>query len=132
MCVCVCLYVCVGPLTTAPPPPSALCVSMCHSDSHHCSRSVSASPLNAGSLHHPHQNAERWRLSSASTPDITQRQRRRNSTPVGRHAERSPRDHGHTRSTSGRRVKANQTVTDPSKLNIKTECEGELQTVFPV
>ncbi|XP_068431202.1 MAP7 domain-containing protein 1-like isoform X2 [Clinocottus analis] len=50
--------------------------------SHHCSRSVSASPLNASSHHHPHQNAERWRLSSASTPDITQRQRRRNSTPV--------------------------------------------------
>nr|XP_057902199.1 MAP7 domain-containing protein 1-like isoform X2 [Doryrhamphus excisus] len=52
--------------------------------SHHCSRSASASPLNACS-HHPHQNsAERWRLSSASTPDITQRQRQRNSTPVGR------------------------------------------------
>uniref|UniRef100_G3NDL5 MAP7 domain containing 1b n=1 Tax=Gasterosteus aculeatus aculeatus TaxID=481459 RepID=G3NDL5_GASAC len=43
----------------------------------------SDSPLNAGSHHHPHHNAERWRLSSASTPDITQRQRRRNSTPVG-------------------------------------------------
>ncbi|XP_061839170.1 uncharacterized protein [Nerophis lumbriciformis] len=52
--------------------------------SHHCSRSASASPLNAFS-HHPHQNsAERWRLSSASTPDITQRQRQRNSTPVDR------------------------------------------------
>ncbi|XP_054619279.1 MAP7 domain-containing protein 1-like isoform X2 [Dunckerocampus dactyliophorus] len=52
--------------------------------SHHCSRSASASPLNACS-HHPHQNAaERWRLSSASTPDITQRQRQRNSTPVDR------------------------------------------------
>ncbi|TNN27456.1 Ensconsin [Liparis tanakae] len=66
------------------------------------SDSLSASPLNAGSHHHPHHNAERWRLSSASTPDITQRQRRRNSTPVGRDAERSPRDHGHTRLTSGR------------------------------
>ncbi|XP_061737525.1 MAP7 domain-containing protein 1-like isoform X7 [Nerophis ophidion] len=52
--------------------------------SHHCSRSASASPLNACS-HHPHHNsAERWRLSSASTPDITQRQRQRNSTPVDR------------------------------------------------
>ncbi|KAM9776350.1 MAP7 domain-containing protein 1b isoform 2-T2 [Syngnathus typhle] len=50
--------------------------------SHHCSRSASASPLNACS-HHPHQNsAERWRHSSASTPDITQRQRQRNFTPV--------------------------------------------------
>ncbi|XP_077404719.1 uncharacterized protein LOC144037256 isoform X2 [Vanacampus margaritifer] len=50
--------------------------------SHHCSRSASASPLNACS-HHQHQNsAERWRHSSASTPDITQRQRQRNSTPV--------------------------------------------------
>ncbi|XP_061521057.1 MAP7 domain-containing protein 1-like isoform X3 [Phycodurus eques] len=50
--------------------------------SHHCSRSASASPLNACS-HHQHQNsAERWRLSSASTPDITQRQRQRNSAPV--------------------------------------------------
>ncbi|XP_022613035.1 MAP7 domain-containing protein 1-like isoform X5 [Seriola dumerili] len=47
------------------------------------SDSPSASPLNACSHHHPHQNAaERWRVSSASTPDITQRQRRRNSTPV--------------------------------------------------
>ncbi|XP_027142612.1 MAP7 domain-containing protein 1 isoform X2 [Larimichthys crocea] len=51
--------------------------------SHHCSRSASASPLNVCSHHHPHQNAaERWRVSSASTPDITQRQRRRNSTLV--------------------------------------------------
>ncbi|XP_061737522.1 MAP7 domain-containing protein 1-like isoform X4 [Nerophis ophidion] len=48
------------------------------------SDSSSASPLNACS-HHPHHNsAERWRLSSASTPDITQRQRQRNSTPVDR------------------------------------------------
>ncbi|XP_034017316.1 MAP7 domain-containing protein 1-like isoform X2 [Thalassophryne amazonica] len=55
------------------------------SHSHHCFRSASASPLNACSHHHPHQNAaERWRVSSASTPDITQRQHRRNSTPVGR------------------------------------------------
>ncbi|XP_039977616.1 MAP7 domain-containing protein 1-like isoform X3 [Xiphias gladius] len=47
------------------------------------SDSPSASPLNACSHHHPHQNAaERWRVSSASTPDITQRQRRRNSTPM--------------------------------------------------
>uniref|UniRef100_A0A3Q4BFG2 Uncharacterized protein n=1 Tax=Mola mola TaxID=94237 RepID=A0A3Q4BFG2_MOLML len=49
------------------------------SHSHHCSRSASASPLNACSHHNA---AERWRLSSASTPDITQRQRRRNSTPL--------------------------------------------------
>ncbi|KAF7667255.1 hypothetical protein LDENG_00070020 [Lucifuga dentata] len=58
--------------------------------SHHCSRSASASPFNTCSHQHPHQsnaerwrsNAERWRVSSASTPDITQRQRRRNSTPL--------------------------------------------------
>lgn len=60
------------------------CVSpcvCCRSDSHQCSRSASASPLSACS--HQHRNtAERWRASSASTPDITQRQRRRNSTPV--------------------------------------------------
>nr|XP_020453311.1 MAP7 domain-containing protein 1-like isoform X2 [Monopterus albus] len=53
------------------------------SHSHHCSRSASASLLNACSHHHPHQNAaERWRVSSASTPDITQHQRRRHSTPL--------------------------------------------------
>ena len=66
-------------------PAAALCMFMCCSDSHHCSRSASASPLNASSHHHPHQSAERWRVSSASTPDITQRQRRRNSTPVRTH-----------------------------------------------
>uniref|UniRef100_A0AAZ3S7J5 MAP7 domain containing 1b n=1 Tax=Oncorhynchus tshawytscha TaxID=74940 RepID=A0AAZ3S7J5_ONCTS len=51
--------------------------------SHHCSRSASASPLDACSHHHPHRNtSERWRGGvSASTPDITQRQRRRSSTP---------------------------------------------------
>ncbi|XP_052328712.1 MAP7 domain-containing protein 1-like isoform X3 [Oncorhynchus keta] len=50
--------------------------------SHHCSRSASASPLDACSHHHPHRDSsERWRGGvSASTPDITQRQRRRNST----------------------------------------------------
>uniref|UniRef100_A0AAY4DRK0 MAP7 domain containing 1b n=1 Tax=Denticeps clupeoides TaxID=299321 RepID=A0AAY4DRK0_9TELE len=53
------------------------------SDPHsHCSRSASASPLTPCSHHHPHQRAsEQWRV-SASTPDITQRQRRRHSTPV--------------------------------------------------
>ncbi|KAM9415743.1 MAP7 domain-containing protein 1b isoform 2-T2 [Salvelinus alpinus] len=52
--------------------------------SHHCSRSASASPLDACSHHHPHRNpSERWRGGvSASTPDITQRQRRRSSTPL--------------------------------------------------
>uniref|UniRef100_A0A1A8QVJ9 Microtubule-associated protein 7 domain containing 1b n=1 Tax=Nothobranchius rachovii TaxID=451742 RepID=A0A1A8QVJ9_9TELE len=45
------------------------------------SDSSSASPF--GSSFHQHQNsAERWRVSSASTPDITQRQRRQSSTPV--------------------------------------------------
>ncbi len=48
-----------------------------------CSRSASVSPLTPCSHHHhPHQHsAERWRV-SASTPDITQRQQKRNSTPV--------------------------------------------------
>lgn len=51
------------------------------SDPHQCSRSASVSPLTPCSHHHPHQhNAERWRV-SASTPDITQRAHRRNSTP---------------------------------------------------
>uniref|UniRef100_A0A9J7XCZ2 MAP7 domain containing 1b n=1 Tax=Cyprinus carpio carpio TaxID=630221 RepID=A0A9J7XCZ2_CYPCA len=52
-----------------------------NSDPHQCSRSASVSPLTPCSHHHPHQHsAERWRV-SASTPDITQRQQRRNSTP---------------------------------------------------
>uniref|UniRef100_A0AAZ3RCC9 MAP7 domain containing 1b n=1 Tax=Oncorhynchus tshawytscha TaxID=74940 RepID=A0AAZ3RCC9_ONCTS len=44
--------------------------------------SASASPLDACSHHHPHRDSsERWRGGvSASTPDITQRQHRRNST----------------------------------------------------
>ncbi|KAK7139470.1 hypothetical protein R3I93_016568 [Phoxinus phoxinus] len=51
------------------------------SDPHQCSRSASVSPLTPCSHHHPHQHsAERWRV-SASTPDITQRAHRRNSTP---------------------------------------------------
>ncbi|XP_073677916.1 MAP7 domain-containing protein 1b isoform X3 [Garra rufa] len=51
------------------------------SDPHQCSRSASVSPLTPCSHHHPHRHsAERWRV-SASTPDITQRQQRRNSTP---------------------------------------------------
>ncbi|XP_067281707.1 MAP7 domain-containing protein 1b isoform X3 [Pseudorasbora parva] len=51
------------------------------SDPHQCSRSASVSPLTPCSHHHPHQHsADRWRV-SASTPDITQRQHRRNSTP---------------------------------------------------
>ncbi|XP_039534545.1 MAP7 domain-containing protein 1b isoform X6 [Pimephales promelas] len=51
------------------------------SDPHQCSRSASVSPLTPCSHHHPHQHsAERWRV-SASTPDITQRSHRRNSTP---------------------------------------------------
>ncbi|XP_077599457.1 uncharacterized protein LOC144214712 isoform X6 [Stigmatopora nigra] len=44
------------------------------------SDSSSASPLNCSSRQH--QSSERWRVSSASTPDITQRPRQRNSTPV--------------------------------------------------
>ncbi|XP_057683591.1 MAP7 domain-containing protein 1-like isoform X6 [Corythoichthys intestinalis] len=46
------------------------------------SDSSSASPLNCSSRQH--QSSERWRVSSASTPDITQRHRQRNSTPVDR------------------------------------------------
>ncbi|XP_010871812.1 MAP7 domain-containing protein 1 isoform X2 [Esox lucius] len=51
--------------------------------SRHCSRSASASPLDSCSHPHMHRDSsERWRGGvSASTPDITQRQRRRNSTP---------------------------------------------------
>lgn len=83
VCIClgVCLCVCRGPDLG---PVAAFCMSVCRSDSHHCSRSASASPLTACSHHHQN-NAERWRVSSASTPDITQRQRRRNSTPVTTH-----------------------------------------------
>ncbi|XP_046875469.1 MAP7 domain-containing protein 1-like isoform X1 [Hypomesus transpacificus] len=56
------------------------------SNSQQCSRSASASPLTACShLHHRHPDRhappDRWRV-SASTPDITQRPRRRNSTPL--------------------------------------------------
>ncbi|KAG7219386.1 hypothetical protein INR49_002818 [Caranx melampygus] len=47
----------------------------------HNNDSASISPLSATGTRH-HSNAERWRLSSASTPDITQRQRRTNSIPV--------------------------------------------------
>ncbi|XP_051519407.1 MAP7 domain-containing protein 1-like isoform X2 [Myxocyprinus asiaticus] len=50
------------------------------SDPHQCSRSSSVSPLTGCSHHRPHQhNTERWRVST-STPDITQRQHRRNAT----------------------------------------------------
>lgn len=84
-CVCMYLYVCVCVCWNPDLGPAAgLCMSMCYSDFHHCSRSASASPLNA-CTHHSQNAAERWRVSSASTPDITQRQRRRNSTPVGTH-----------------------------------------------
>ncbi|XP_064206182.1 MAP7 domain-containing protein 1a isoform X1 [Anguilla rostrata] len=48
-----------------------------------CPRSASASPLTVCNHHrHPHHRySERWKV-SASTPDITQRQRRRDSTPL--------------------------------------------------
>lgn len=46
-----------------------------------CPRSASASPL-AVCSHRPHRCSERWRVTT-STPDITQRPRRRDSTPVG-------------------------------------------------
>ncbi|KAG9334222.1 hypothetical protein JZ751_008470 [Albula glossodonta] len=47
-----------------------------------CPRSASASPLSVCNHHHrpQHRCSERWKV-SASTPDITQRQRRRDSTP---------------------------------------------------
>lgn len=46
-----------------------------------CPRSVSASPLTL-CTHQPHHRcSERWTVTS-STPDITQRQHRRSSTPV--------------------------------------------------
>ncbi|XP_036442763.1 MAP7 domain-containing protein 1a isoform X4 [Colossoma macropomum] len=45
-----------------------------------CPRSASASPLSVCS-HRPHRCSERWRVTT-STPDITQRQRRRDSTPM--------------------------------------------------
>ncbi|XP_057689593.1 MAP7 domain-containing protein 1a isoform X1 [Corythoichthys intestinalis] len=48
-----------------------------------CPRSSSASPLTL-CAHQPHHRcAERWRVTS-STPDITQRQHRRSSTPIDR------------------------------------------------
>ncbi|KAI5106349.1 MAP7 domain-containing protein 1 isoform X4 [Silurus meridionalis] len=45
-----------------------------------CPRSASASPL-AVCSHRPHRCSERWRVTT-STPDITQRPRRRDSTPM--------------------------------------------------
>ncbi|XP_058246217.1 MAP7 domain-containing protein 1a isoform X4 [Hemibagrus wyckioides] len=45
-----------------------------------CPRSASASPL-AVCSHRPHRCSERWRVTT-STPDITQRSRRRDSTPI--------------------------------------------------
>lgn len=50
-------------------------------DSHLCPRSASASPLTL-CAHQPHRRcSDHWRVTS-STPDITQRQLRRSSTPV--------------------------------------------------
>ncbi|XP_027005357.2 MAP7 domain-containing protein 1a isoform X4 [Tachysurus fulvidraco] len=48
--------------------------------SHLCPRSASASPL-ALCAHRPHRCSDRWRVTT-STPDITQRSRRRDSTPI--------------------------------------------------
>ncbi|XP_034029976.1 MAP7 domain-containing protein 1a isoform X2 [Thalassophryne amazonica] len=49
--------------------------------SHLCPRSTSASPLTL-CAHQPHRRcSDRWRVTS-STPDITQRQQRRSSTPI--------------------------------------------------
>lgn len=82
---CTALYVCNCKLVTK-------CVCMCarshthmllfidSSDSPVCPRSASASPLSVCS-HRPHRCSERWGVTT-STPDITQRQRRRDSTPV--------------------------------------------------
>lgn len=56
-------------------------LSSSSSDSPLCPRSASASPLTL-CAHQPHHRcADRWRVTS-STPDITQRQHRRSSTPV--------------------------------------------------
>lgn len=53
-------------------------------DSPLCPRSASASPLTL-CAHQPHHRcSDRWRVTS-STPDITQRQHRRSSTPVSLH-----------------------------------------------
>uniref|UniRef100_A0A8C5FS24 MAP7 domain containing 1b n=1 Tax=Gadus morhua TaxID=8049 RepID=A0A8C5FS24_GADMO len=49
---------------------------------HPRSDSPSGSPLTFCSQNAPQRSAERWRASSASTPDIMQRTRRRNSTPL--------------------------------------------------
>ncbi|KAJ8289527.1 hypothetical protein GJAV_G00002330 [Gymnothorax javanicus] len=47
-----------------------------------CPRSASASPLTVCNHHRPHHRcSDRWKF-SVSTPDITQRQRRRDSTPM--------------------------------------------------
>ncbi|XP_036393996.1 MAP7 domain-containing protein 1a [Megalops cyprinoides] len=47
-----------------------------------CPRSASASPLTVCNHHRPHHRcSDRWKV-SASTPDITQRQRRRDSAPM--------------------------------------------------
>ncbi|KAJ8340836.1 hypothetical protein SKAU_G00331270 [Synaphobranchus kaupii] len=47
-----------------------------------CPRSASASPLTVCNHHRPHHRcSDHWKV-SASTPDITQRQRRRDSTPM--------------------------------------------------
>ncbi|XP_056142041.1 MAP7 domain-containing protein 1a isoform X2 [Lampris incognitus] len=48
-----------------------------------CPRSASASPLTFCG-HRPHRCSDRWRVTS-STPDITQRQHRRSSTPMDKH-----------------------------------------------
>ncbi|XP_068180009.1 MAP7 domain-containing protein 1a isoform X5 [Antennarius striatus] len=48
-----------------------------------CPRSASANPLTL-CIHQPHHRcSDRWRVTS-STPDITQRQHRRSSTPIGK------------------------------------------------
>ncbi|KAL4657566.1 MAP7 domain-containing protein 1-like isoform X3, partial [Arapaima gigas] len=58
-----------------------------------CPRSASASPLTACSHHHrPHHRcSERWKV-SASTPDITQRQRRRDSAPMEKKKEKKDKE----------------------------------------
>uniref|UniRef100_A0AAV2K2Y7 Thyrotropin-releasing hormone receptor n=1 Tax=Knipowitschia caucasica TaxID=637954 RepID=A0AAV2K2Y7_KNICA len=74
-----------------------------------------------------HQNsADRWRLSSASTPDITQRQRPRNSTPVEKKKEKKDKERENEKekmSLSKERSKKRQT-TSIATTNQRPRPEG--------
>ncbi|XP_019738833.1 MAP7 domain-containing protein 1b isoform X2 [Hippocampus comes] len=96
--------------------------------SHHCSRSASASPLNAYS-HHQHRNsAERWRYSSASTPDITQRQRQRISTPVDqKKKEKKDKERENEKEKSAltkERVQKKRQTPSPTTLTRRSQTES--------